>query len=174
MRMTAKLKIMYTLLLAALLITAILFGIETFMHKKIDTVSVIPELPDIDYLVPMPTKSENTIPGKSYKKMFQPERYTFQPAENFDPSTPSLSSEGIPVAWVLHVGSFGEKSAARSLSKKLISNGHKAFVRDSSDSNGIISRVFIGPKIIKEKIIDKKAVLDKEYGFNSHIMRFEP
>lgn len=174
MGMTIRSKIMYTLVLAALVITVTLFGIEAYMHKKIDTVSVIPKSPDIKYLIAMPTKPKNIIPGKPHKKMFQPKIPTLQLAEKFDTSIPALSHEGIPIAWVLHVGSFREKSAARSLSKKLISNGHKSYIRDSSDSSGIMSRVFIGPKIIKEKLIAKKAVLDKEYGFNSHMMLFEP
>ena len=70
MGMTIRSKIMYTLVLAALVITVTLFGIEAYMHKKIDTVSVIPKSPDIKYLIAMPTKPKNIIPGNLIKKCF--------------------------------------------------------------------------------------------------------
>ena len=174
MRGTVKSKIMYTFALSALAAIFVPLLIESLMSKKVDETSVIPVNSSISHLVSMPIRPKNIIPAESDEKIFQPQSSSSQRDSSLDDKTPSLSHEGIPLAWVLQVGSFPEKKSAITLSEKLLADGYESFIRDLKDSKNTISRVFVGPKIIKQTLINDKTVLDKKYGFDSHLMYFEP
>ncbi len=174
MRGTVKSKIMYTFALSALAAIFVPLLIESLMSKKVDETSVIPVNSSISHLVSMPIRPKNIIPAESDEKIFQPQSSSSQRDSSLDDKTPSLSHEGIPLAWVLQVGSFSEKKSAITLSEKLLADGYESFIRDLKDSKNTISRVFVGPKIIKQTLINDKTVLDKKYGFDSHLMYFEP
>ncbi|MEJ6707139.1 MAG: hypothetical protein QNK49_05520 [Porticoccus sp.] len=174
MRGAVKSYIMYAATLSALAVIFVPLLIESLMSKKVDETSVIPINRNIGTLVSMPIRSKNIISAKSDEKIFQPQSRSSQPDSSLDDKTPSLSHEGIPLAWVLQVGSFPEKKSAIALSEKLSVDGYRSFVRDLKDSKSTVSRVFVGPKIIKQTLINDKTVLDKQYGFDSHLMYFEP
>ncbi|MFT7267709.1 MAG: DedD protein [Porticoccus sp.] len=174
MRGAVKSKIMYTVALSALAVIFVPLLIESLMSKEVDETSVIPVNSSISPLVSMPIRPKNIISAKSDEKIFQPQSRSGQLDDSLDDKTPSLSHEGIPLAWVLQVGSFAEKKSAMALSEKLLADGYKSFIRDLKGSKNTASRVFVGPKIIKQTLINDKAVLDKKYGFDSHLMYFGP
>ena len=174
MRGAVKSYIMYAATLSALAVIFVPLLIESLMSKKVDETSVIPVNSSISHLVSMPIRPKNIIPAESDEKIFQPQSSSSQRDSSLDDKTPSLSHEGIPLAWVLQVGSFSEKKSAITLSEKLLADGYESFIRDLKDSKNTISRVFVGPKIIKQTLINDKTVLDKKYGFDSHLMYFEP
>ena len=174
MRVTVKLTIMYAVALTALAVIFVPLFIEGFMSKKVDEASAIPPAPSIRALVSMPVRPKNIISAKSDEKIFQPRGEPNQPGNSLDDKTPSLSPEGIPAAWVLQVGSFPEKKSAIALSEKLLADGYQSFIRDLKDSKTVVTRVFVGPKIIKQTLINDKTALDEKYGFNSRLMHFEP
>ena len=113
MRGTVKSKIMYTFALSALAAIFVPLLIESLMSKKVDETSVIPVNSSISHLVSMPIRPKNIIPAESDEKIFQPQSSSSQRDSSLDDKTPSLSHEGIPLAWVLQVGSFSEKKSAK-------------------------------------------------------------
>ena len=141
------------------------FIIEAKMNKKIDTTSMIPESPSISLLITKPVRPKK-ITEEKIEEPFQRDEVTLV--------SPSLSSNGLPIGWVLKVKSFKDKKSAVDLSKKLLSDGYRAFVRSLVDDGRQISTVFIGPKIIKEKLLHDKEALNKKYGFDANIIRFGP
>lgn len=60
------------------------------------------------------------------------------PASN---DAPALDAAGLPEAWVVRVGVFGDKANAERLTARLEADNYKAFMRPVGVSNG----VYIGP-----------------------------
>ncbi|MBQ0713047.1 MAG: SPOR domain-containing protein [Porticoccus sp.] len=95
-------------------------------------------------------------------------------ASSLDDETPALSPEGLPVAWVLQVGSFRDSDSAKTLLKNLLEDGYKAFVREKKEDTGTLSRIFVGPDVLKKKLVKEKTAIDKKYGVDAILVRFEP
>ncbi len=122
-----------------------------------ETVTIeIPEPPaDIgSRILPLPEQTKDVL---AEVKINKKEVVITKPAI---PSPPKKSPvEGIK-AWVVQVGSFGDRNNADALSATLIKAGFTAFVDPGSSKNGDIYRVKIGPELSKEKA-DKLAVVIK-------------
>ena len=85
-----------------------------------------------------------------------------------------MTDEGVAEAWVLQVGSFRDTEKAQSLLEQLLADGYSAYVRDQKGDAGALNRVFVGPKVLKSKLVDDKAAIDKKYGVNALMLRFDP
>lgn len=85
-----------------------------------------------------------------------------------------LNAQGLPDAWVIQVASLGSQEAAIKLRDQLQNEGHKAYIRSVSGSNGTIHRVFIGPKQDKAQVQAIKTQLDKRLKVNSLVLPFKP
>ena len=60
-------------------------------------------------------------------------------------STPRLDSSGLPQAFVVRLGSFGEKANADALVNRLLAAGHKAYARQVTTAAGSMTAVYVGP-----------------------------
>lgn len=85
-----------------------------------------------------------------------------------------LGPDGIPEAWVVQVASLSNQEAAARLRDELQAEGHKAYIRRVSTSNGSVTRVFIGPKLSKAEADKVKADVDKRLKVNAMVLRFQP
>lgn len=85
-----------------------------------------------------------------------------------------LGPDGIPEAWVVQVASLSNQEAAARLRDELQAEGHKAYIRRVSTSNGSVTRVFIGPKLSKAEADKVKADVDKRLKVNAMVRRFQP
>jgi DedD protein len=69
-------------------------------------------------------------------------------------STPRLDSSGLPAAFVVRLGSFGEKANAESLVSQLLAADYKAYSRSVNTANGVFNAVYVGPVITKAEAND--------------------
>ena len=163
----------FVLLALALVLFAVLFDFSD--APQVDSTSRIPPKPEIPAVeVAEPVRPENIEPAPSPEEDFalgvdEPEQAVVP-----TPEPPKLSEEGLPESWVLQVGSFREAERANALVKNLLADGYRAFVQHQKDASGQLSRVFVGPKVQKEKLLQEKAAIDKKYRLNALVVRFEP
>jgi cell division septation protein DedD len=168
-----KYRLVYIFPLLALIIIVTFFGIEIQMEKKIIDISMIPQTPNIESLISGLESSKKNKANQA-KETFSLHN---EPAEKdgyVSSTDPSLDSEGIPVAWVLRVDGPKDKQAATELSKKLLSNGYSAFIKESVVSGVVISHIYIGPKIAKDKLSKDKESLSEKYSLDSQLIKFKP
>lgn len=58
-------------------------------------------------------------------------------------------------AWVIHLGSFKHKKNVDELMKKLKNNGYTAFTTPIKTKNGTLTKVIVGPELIKSELTKK-------------------
>lgn len=157
----------------ALVLFAVLFDFSD--APRVDTTSRIPPKPEIAPVeVPEPVRPENIDPAPAPEEAYQLGVEEPAQAAAAEPEPPKLSEEGLPESWALQVASFRDADRANALVKNLLDDGYRAFVQHQKDSQGNLSRVFVGPKVLKEKLLQEKTAIDKKYGLNTLVVRFEP
>lgn len=162
----------FVLIALAIIIVPLVFDFSA--ERVVDTTSKIPSMPEIEaVVVSEPIKPDNIIPAKTEDEVFSLETEV-QPSEQAVDEAPALSPEGLPAGWVLQVGSFRDKSAAENLVARLIGDGYRAFIREKKSEKGTHRRVYVGPKLLKSKLLQEKKAIDKTYGVDSLLIRFEP
>ncbi|WP_019025739.1 SPOR domain-containing protein [Colwellia piezophila] len=77
-------------------------------------------------------------------------------------------------AWVIHLGSFRDKSNVEQLLKKLRANGYIVFTKPIKTKQGTLTKVIIGPELIKSVMIKKIPALKKLTDIQGKIASFEP
>ena len=58
---------------------------------------------------------------------------------------PALDASGLPLAFVVRLGSFAERSNADALVARLLAAGHKAYARQVGTATGTMTAVYVGP-----------------------------
>lgn len=170
-----KQRIIGALVLVALVAIFLPVVLNFSEQRPIDTQTRIPARPDIQPVdIAEPVRPENIEPAPAPDDMFQ---FGVDDPEQGEPLTDEksgLNAEGIPRAWLVQVGGFSELNKANAIIKSLKDDGYKAFMRAGPSSAGQIYRVFVGPKIEKQRALKEKAAIDKKYHVDSIIVRFEP
>lgn len=77
-------------------------------------------------------------------------------------------------AWVIHLGSFKDKENVAQLLKKLKAKGYVAFTKPIKTKKGTLTKVIIGPGLIKSSIAKKLPALKQLTGIQGKVARFEP
>lgn len=106
-----------------------------------------PDKPDVVQVRPSPEPTESAAVSVP-----TPTSEPSAPAEHHDPLA----------AWVVQVGSFGEKKNAQGLRDRLRAKGYSAFVEKYASDGKSMYRVKIGPELKREKALDLQARLQKE------------
>lgn len=157
---------------------------------EIDTSSRIPPAPTIEPVQITRAKNPTTIPPAK-EQIFALEREAVEikpetvetkpeapppvkPSADSGVKEPRLSEKGLPEAWVLQVGSFKDQANAKELNERLIKAGFQAFVRTASVDTGQNYRVFVGPKVLKDKILADQRAIEKKFAIKSWLVKFEP
>ena len=170
-----KQRIVGALVLVALAIIIIPLMFDFSSSREVDTQSQIPPRPEIKpVIVPEPVRPEKIVPAKSDEEIFQFGVDSAEQGSSLDDEAPALSPEGLPVAWVLQVGSFRDGDSAKALLKNLLEDSYKAFIREKKEGTGTLSRVFVGPGVLKKKLVKEKTAIDKKYDVDAILVRFEP
>jgi DedD protein len=86
-----------------------------------------------------------------------------------------LDARGLPVAWVVQVGSFGQKENAEKLKQELRAKNLDAYTRKIDTPSGKAVRVFVGPKLDKQRAEEIKQQIDEQFKLEnpSMVVRFE-
>lgn len=77
-------------------------------------------------------------------------------------------------AWVIHLGSFKHKQNVAQLLTKLKSNGYTAFTQPIKTKQGTLTKVFVGPELIKSSLDKKLVALKKLTNTTGKVARFYP
>ena len=75
-------------------------------------------------------------------------------------------------AWVIHLGSFRHKQNVKELLAKLKKNGYVAFTKPIKTKNGRLTKVFIGPELIKSSLDKKLPKLMTLTGVKGKVARY--
>ena len=76
-------------------------------------------------------------------------------------------------AWVVQLGSFRHKNNVKELVEKLQTNGYTVFTKPITTKNGTLTKVFVGPELIKSSLEKKLLSLNKLTGVKGKISRFK-
>jgi len=82
----------------------------------------------------------------------------------------SIASE----SWVIQLGSFRHKNNVNELLSKLKKNGYTAFTKPIKTKNGTLTKVFVGPALIKSSLENKIAKLKVLTNVQGKVARFYP
>lgn len=77
-------------------------------------------------------------------------------------------------AWVIQLGSFRHQNNVDELVNKLNSNGYTAFTKPIKTKNGKLTKVFVGPELIKSSLEKKLPALKKLTNVQGKVARFNP
>lgn len=77
-------------------------------------------------------------------------------------------------AWVIQLGSFKHKSNVAELMTKLKRNGYTVFTKPIQTKKGTLTKVFVGPELIKVTLMKKIPALKKLTNVQGKVARFHP
>ena len=86
---------------------------------------------------------------------------------------PGLDVSGLPEAWSVRVGAFGNATNASNLTQRLTEGGHRAYTRPVSSSGRELTAVFVGPLISRQEAQNVLAQVKSDYDLNGMIVRYE-
>jgi len=145
------------------------------VKREVDRTTQIPDRPDIKVIEQVqPKRPEGITPAKKTDEIYRFGVESPEQGVSAKDEKSGLNAEGIPKAWLVQVGGFREREKAQKLLNSLKSDGYKAFIRDGSSSSGRLHRVFVGPKIEKQRAVSAKKAIDKKYRLESILVLFEP
>lgn len=92
------------------------------------------------------------------------------------PSTqkPVLDQRGLPLAWVVQVGVFGNAENASVLKKSLLAEGYKAFIDTVNRDSKQLHRVLVGPVVDEATATTQQGAINQRFNVKSIVNRFEP
>ena len=77
-------------------------------------------------------------------------------------------------AWVIHLGSFKHKQNVAQLLTKLKVNGYTVFTQPIKTKQGTLTKVFVGPELIKSSLDKKLVALKQLTNTQGKVARFYP
>ena len=87
----------------------------------------------------------------------------------------AMPEKAIPQqAWAIQLGSFKHKKNVNELVKKLESAGYTVFTRPIKTKNGTLTKVFVGPELIKSSLEKKIPALKTLTNVQGKVARFTP
>ena len=158
-----------------LLALAVIFVPVLFEQERIEPVNTETLIPPSPTIAP-PATREIRIPSVEKKAPEASIAFLPNPDEKqelFDEAA-GLDENGVPKSWVLQVASFKSNDRAIEFRDRLISDGHKAYLRQLTANQGQLTRVYVGPKINKDRLITEKQKIDKMYSVDSLLLKFDP
>lgn len=88
------------------------------------------------------------------------------------PETFQLDAHGLPIAWVVQVGLFSTQASADKIKATLLEKGLKAYTEPFKSDKASGIKVFVGPKLSRERADAQKKVVDDVLKTNTMVVRF--
>lgn len=85
---------------------------------------------------------------------------------------PTLDAEGLPQAWSVRLGLFGESANAQALVSELLSQGYRAYTESASTSQGELTAVLVGPILTHADAESLRAELSSRFNVDALIVDF--
>jgi DedD protein len=150
------------------------FPEEKLVRQKVTPISneqAIDETP-IDKTASKSTKQVNQV-VKKVKKVTKPA--VTPPVKIASKPKKTLPGKAVAKeAWVIHLGSFKNKTNVAQLLKKLKAKGYIAFTKPIKTKQGTLTKVIIGPELIKTAMVKKLPALKNLTGIQGKVAYFEP
>ncbi|NKI16995.1 hypothetical protein HCU74_06120 [Spongiibacter sp. KMU-166] len=89
------------------------------------------------------------------------------------PAEPTAEARGLPVAWVIQCGSFGQQANADGLVERLRSGGYKAYAERIERGGKSLYRVLVGPALNRERAESLQVEINRRFELNTILTRFE-
>ncbi|MCX4024854.1 SPOR domain-containing protein [Endozoicomonas sp. SM1973] len=87
---------------------------------------------------------------------------------------PSLDQQGVPVTWTLQLATFGNRANADKLLRELRAAGYKAYSKQVATGQKSLTRVYVGPSLSKDSVIQQQQSIAKRWSLSGLVMRFKP
>lgn len=87
-------------------------------------------------------------------------------------SLPAFDAAGLPEAWTVRVGIFGEAANAQSLLSRLLEQDFKAYTAEVKAGERSFTGVFVGPVLTREEANSLKTDLDARLNENTLVSRY--
>ncbi len=103
-----------------------------------------------------------------------------KPGQQYSEPASTQHSNSLPTkaiaeqAWVIQLGSFRHKNNVNELVNKLTKAGYKAFTRPIKTKTGTLTKVFVGPELIKASLEKKLPELKQLTQVEGKVARFYP
>ena len=86
---------------------------------------------------------------------------------------PNLDESGLPEGWSVRLASFSAASNADALLNRLLAANYRAYSRPVQTDQGVMTAVYVGPQLEREKTEMLRRQLQQEFQLNGIIVRFE-
>lgn len=151
-------------------------GDKSFPSKKLDV--LIEKTPTVDEVAideAHSSDTESSYQGSNTKSQALVKNNPIRSSKPVDSSTRELPDKALPqTAWVVQLGSFRHDKNVKELVTKLNNSGYTAFTKPIKTKNGTLTKVFVGPELIKSKLEDKLPHLKNLTGMQGKIAHFSP
>ena len=158
-----------------LLALAVVFIPVIFDKERIEPVDKKTRIPAAPHIETISIESTKKIPinepAKKAAKIFIPDD---QIIVDEKPEEPSINKKGVPNSWVLQIASFLHEKHALEFRDRLVTDGYAAFTRQVETDKGKMVRVFVGPKIDKNRLLAQQKQIEKKYELNTLFLKFFP
>jgi DedD protein len=139
---------------------------------KIDRTTKIPPAPSLQVNDIVKSDKPDAISVySSLKALFDTD--SSSPADDTQ-QAPGLNSNKLPRAWIVQVGSFVDQRKASELQRKLSSKGYPVFQKKVTVDDEPRYRVYIGPKLDKNKARAIKKEVDTLLVTDSIVLNYIP
>lgn len=97
-----------------------------------------------------------------------------EPKSKPAPEPTPAKSQFNQAAWVIQLGSFGNKKNVDNLVEKLKREGYIVFTKSVSSSSGTLTKVFIGPELDKKKLEKMLPALKQLTNLKGKLANYQP
>lgn len=163
------------LLALAVIFVPVIFDREQL--QPLDRRSQIPLAPEVlPVVVAEPSVPEDVEPAPEVEDMFLPEESSAEAGfeEDTEQPEPKLDAEGVPDAWVLQVASYKNSERAEEMQQLLAAEGYTAYTRNVTAAQGEMTRLFVGPKLDKAKLLQEQAAIEEKFKVSTFVFKFKP
>jgi len=167
-----KQRIAGTIVLGVLGIIFLPLLIDFSDPTKVDRSSKIPPAPKIKPVTIEKAKRPSSV--KTQYNLQSPCHISRLKPANFEQGPYGVAANNIPVTWYLQVGSFSDPEKSKDLKVSLREAGFKVFSEQLSVDGEPRERVLIGPKLDRQRVVDAKSKIDKEFGVDSDVLSCQP
>jgi len=167
------------LLALATVILPILFDFDgSYVVDTSPTIPVAPDIQRVEIEKAGPLKGATAV--ASHEEMFRFNKSREEAERRLGDDSvlqdqPSgLNAEGIPLAWIVQVASFTDVDKAQTLNQQLLDDGYKAYTRKVSIGGESNYRVYVGPKVAKQTMVEQQQAIERKYKLKTLLLVFEP
>jgi DedD protein len=140
--------------------------ISDFPEQTAESAAIAAESNDLPLFLPETTPEQDGEPSAS------PEDLQAGNLSDSGFSLPAFDAAGLPEAWTVRVGIFGEAANAQTLLSRLLDLGFKAYTAQVKAGERNFTGVFVGPVITRAEANSLKTDLDARLNENTLVSRY--